>query len=103
MQLFNHRSRHALEREREAPLPPLMAVFKHKTHACLARLDDEAQALIDTPLTIGQIAIGCALGYLDYRFEALHWRSDAPRLTAWYAMLARAHRGRRPNRLTADG
>ena len=89
MQLFNHRSRHALEREREAPLPPLMAAFKRKTHACLARLDDEAQALIDTPLTIGQIAIGCALGYLDYRFEALHWRSDAPRLAAWYAMLAR--------------
>ena len=30
----------------------------------------------------GAIALACALGYLDLRFEGL-WRSDHPRLVAW--------------------
>jgi len=31
---------------------------------------------------IGQIALACALGYLDLRFDGA-WRSDHPRLVAW--------------------
>lgn len=31
---------------------------------------------------IGQIALACALGYLDLRFEG-RWRADHPRLVAW--------------------
>jgi glutathione S-transferase len=38
------------------------------------------------PLTVlpdvGQIALACALGYLDLRFEG-KWRPDYPRLVAW--------------------
>lgn len=59
-------------------LLPLMAAFEHKAHACLVRLDDEAQALSDTPLNIGQIAIGCSLGCLDYRFDDQKWRAESP-------------------------
>ncbi len=33
------------------------------------------------------MSLGCALGYLDYRFDALGWRSVAPRLADWYARL----------------
>jgi glutathione S-transferase len=31
------------------------------------------------------VAIGIALGYLDFRFDELHWRDGRPRLTAWFA------------------
>lgn len=37
---------------------------------------------------IGQIAIGCALGYLDLRHEARHWRNGRAALAAWYADFA---------------
>ena len=31
-----------------------------------------------------RVAVACALGYIDYRFEALGWRALAPRLAAWH-------------------
>lgn len=46
-------------------------------------LEDEAGSL-SGPLTIGQIAIGCALGYLDFRFGDDHWRSSRPALADWF-------------------
>jgi glutathione S-transferase len=72
------------ERERDNPLQPLLDAFDLKTRACLRQLDDEAQALAEMPLSIGHIAVACALGYLDYRFASLGWRVDAPRLAEWY-------------------
>jgi len=72
------------EREREAPLKPLIEAFELKTRACLEQLDDEAQALNEVPFSIGHVAVGCALGYLDYRFGALNWPEIAPRLAVWY-------------------
>ncbi|MBN8889845.1 MAG: glutathione S-transferase [Rhodospirillales bacterium 70-18] len=35
--------------------------------------------------TIGEIAIACALGYLDFRFANEPWRPGHPKLDAWYA------------------
>jgi glutathione S-transferase len=32
----------------------------------------------------GTIALGCALGYLDFRFAALQWRAQRPRTAAWF-------------------
>jgi len=75
------------EREREAPLQPLVDAFELKVRGCLRLLDEEAQALGQAPLSIGSITIGCALGYLDYRFSSFAWREQAPRLAAWYATL----------------
>jgi glutathione S-transferase len=75
------------ERERAAPLAALLDAFERKTHASLALLDTETEALRAAPLCIGQITLGCALGYLDYRFEAQGWRVRAPRLAAWHALL----------------
>ncbi|QQO19114.1 glutathione S-transferase family protein [Bradyrhizobium diazoefficiens] len=77
------------EREREAPLPALISAFQLKTKASLNQLDDEAQALIELPFSIGHITVGCALGYLDYRFGTLAWRKSAPRLAEWYADLCK--------------
>jgi len=34
---------------------------------------------------IGAIAVGCALGYLDFRFAHEPWRETHPRLAAWFA------------------
>jgi glutathione S-transferase len=75
------------EREREQPLRALLDAFDVKTRACLKLLDDEAQALEAAPFSIGHVTLGCALGYLDYRFGALDWRSLAPRLARWFGVL----------------
>jgi glutathione S-transferase len=37
---------------------------------------------------IGQVAVGCALGYLDFRHEARRWRDGRGTLAAWYADFA---------------
>lgn len=58
-----------------------------KVDAAAARLDEKVEALAG-PLTIGQIAIGCALGYLDFRFAHRPWREKHPRLATWYAAFA---------------
>lgn len=36
----------------------------------------------DGPYTCGALALGCALGFLDFRFDGA-WRTDHPRLVAW--------------------
>ncbi len=46
---------------------------------------DHAEARLATPspdLHIGHVALACALGYLDLRFEG-RWRANYPRLVAW--------------------
>lgn len=76
------------ERERAAPLPALLDGFALKTEASLAALDRLAPDLGATPFGIGQIAIGCALSYLDFRFADLPWRDPHPQLAAWHAGFA---------------
>jgi glutathione S-transferase len=34
---------------------------------------------------IGTIAVACMLGYLDFRYADLDWRTGHPKLAAWYA------------------
>jgi len=36
------------------------------------------------PLDMGQIAVGCALGYLDFRHKDRDWRSARPALAGWF-------------------
>ena len=74
------------EREREVPLPTLMQAFEHKTGATLDLLEAQTPALAAAPLSIGTVTLACALGYLDYRFDALGWRQRAPALAAWFAV-----------------
>ena len=40
------------------------------------------------PVDMGQIAVACALGYLDFRHGDRDWRPDRPALAAWYARFA---------------
>ena len=37
--------------------------------------------------TIADIAVGCALGYLDFRFAGNHWRATYPNLERFYERL----------------
>jgi glutathione S-transferase len=36
-------------------------------------------------IDLASVTLGCALGYLDFRLDALNWRSDQPKLTRWYS------------------
>jgi len=42
----------------------------------------------DDGITIGQITVGCALGYLDFRFSDEDWRDKQPVLAKWYTTFA---------------
>jgi glutathione S-transferase len=75
------------EREREVPLESLMRAFEIKVLATLELLENETSEINTSKFTIGIVSIVCALGYLDYRFDALKWRSVAPHLSKWYQVI----------------
>lgn len=51
-------------------------------------LEADADAL-DGPITAGQIAVGCALAYRDFRFADKDWRGTHPKLAAWFEAFAK--------------
>ncbi len=75
------------ERLRPAELrsEPHIALWRAKLIACVGALEHEVEALNAVPFSIGHIAIGVALGYLDFRFGELAWRDGHARLAAWQA------------------
>ena len=55
-----------------------------KVRGALGALEMEAEAgELAGPLTIGQITIACALGYLDFRYQSEAWRTKHRRLAVW--------------------
>jgi glutathione S-transferase len=81
-------------RRRELTLPQdegrkgYIALQQGKVSRSLDLLEQEAASLGDLT-TIGEITIGCALGYLDFRFANEPWRPGHPRLEAWYARVSK--------------
>jgi glutathione S-transferase len=65
----------------------------------LAYLEERGVSLHATPL-IGEIALACALGYLDLRFEGA-WRAKHPKLVAWLDRFAAAVPSFEKTRVTA--
>ena len=59
-----------------------------KVARALDAFEKEADSL-GTLDTIGEITIGCALGYLDFRFPHEPWRPGHPKLEAWYAKVSK--------------
>lgn len=43
---------------------------------------------LNGPVEMGQIAVGCALGYIDFRHGSRDWRKGRPKLAAWEAKFA---------------
>jgi len=68
--------------------PDWIALQSGKVSRAVDRLEAEA-AHLEGPLTIGQIAVGCTLGYLDFRFGDEDWRPAHPKLAAWHAEFAK--------------
>lgn len=66
---------------------PLLERQRGRLKRCLAALEQDTAAL-DRDLTIGPIAIACALGYLDFRLGQEFWRPDQPMLAAWFDRFA---------------
>ncbi len=54
----------------------------------LAELERRALGLAER-VDAGTIAVGCALGYLDFRFAALEWREKCPDLARWFDQFAK--------------
>jgi glutathione S-transferase len=55
-----------------------------KVDRSLAALEDRWTSHLAGPLDIGQIAVGTALGYLDFRHAERNWRNHRPGLAAWF-------------------
>lgn len=76
LQVYEKRYRHEHERshswvERQA----------ERVAAALAHLEAKPPVATGAP-TVGTIALACALGYLDFRFEGA-WRRSYPAMVAW--------------------
>jgi glutathione S-transferase len=54
-----------------------------KIARALDALEDRWIDHLAGPLDMGQIAVGCALGYLDFRHAGRDWRAGHARLAAW--------------------
>ena len=71
---------------KEAARDAFMARQKAAVDRGLDALEnDPPQGLSD----IGAIAVGCALGYLDFRFGHEPWRETHPRLAAWFEQVSK--------------
>lgn len=49
---------------------------------------DAQPAVLDRTVDLGSIAVGCALWYLDLRFDDFAWRDRFPAVARWYASFA---------------
>ncbi len=61
---------------------------KGKITAGLDALEGEVGGYGDT-VSMSIIAVGCVLGYLDFRFADDDWRAGHPGLAAWYGTFAK--------------
>ena len=59
-----------------------------KVSRAVAQINDSFMDLLNGPFCIAQIAVGAALGYLDFRHDDRNWRRDNPALAEWYADFA---------------
>jgi len=64
---------------------PHKALWRAKLVNCVEALEGEAEDLGRSAFSVGHIAIGVALAYLDFRFADLAWRDGHPKLAAWHA------------------
>ena len=96
-------------RRRELTLPQdegrkgYIALQQGKVTRAVAEFEKQAGSLGNLD-TIGEITIGCALGYLDFRYANEPWRPGHPKLTAWYDKVVKLRTARRHHagRLTSS-
>lgn len=75
-------------RPAEIQFAPWMDGQWTKIARALDALEGQWLSHLNGPLDMGQIAVGCALGYLDFRHDARGWRNGRDGLAAWFAAFA---------------
>ncbi len=55
-----------------------------KISGALDAVQNRWMAHLNAPLNMGQIGMGCALGYIDLRHDARNWRKGHDTLSAWF-------------------
>jgi glutathione S-transferase len=58
-----------------------------KVDRALTAVEDRWMSHLSGHLDMGLIAMGCALGYLDFRHSDRDWRATRPQLRAWWERL----------------
>jgi glutathione S-transferase len=74
-------------RPEERRWPEWLEGQKGKFRRALDSLEREAKEFGES-IDIGTISIGCALGYLDFRYGDEDWRTTRPRLATWFERFA---------------
>jgi len=64
--------------------PPAVSRDRH-WGAVTRGLDRLERTELRDPPAIGEIAMACALNYLEFRYPDLDWKRSRPTLAAWYA------------------
>ena len=59
-----------------------------KVARALDALESRWISHLNGPLDMGQVSVGCALGYLDFRHGPRNWRETRPALAAWETRFA---------------
>ena len=60
-----------------------------KIERALDAIEERWMSHLAGPLDASQIAVGCALAYLDFRLGARNWREGRPALAEWEAAFAK--------------
>jgi glutathione S-transferase len=61
---------------------------RQKIDRALTAVEERWLSHLSGPLDMGQIAMACALGYLDFRLGDRDWRKGRPSLANWYGSFA---------------
>lgn len=74
--------------ERRRPETERSAEWMARWQAAILRGAKAAPTPADDDWTLGEIALACAFGYLDFRLPEIDWRAEAPGAAAWHAKAA---------------
>ena len=72
----------------ERQSPDLVEAQWLKVARALDAIEARWMSHLAAPLDAAQIALACALGYLDFRLGPRDWRAGRPSLAAWEARFA---------------
>jgi glutathione S-transferase len=73
----------SLERNKPEPSQAIIDRQGAKANTALAALNTDCATFNDPP-KIGEIAVACAMGYMELRGVLSGWRDDCPALATWY-------------------
>jgi glutathione S-transferase len=80
-----------MERNRPRPqqMQTVLDALAVKIIAAIDLIEAEVPEVQAAPFAIGHVSLGCALGYLDFRFPDVDWRGSRPQVRTWFAEFLR--------------